>query len=230
MITVETMFERLARGPLKNMSAVSDTNLGEITPEYQATMMMLLNEGLREISTKKLLVKERVKITWVDNQADYVLAETNVGDYLTEQDDSTFSDDRFVRVLNIYTIDTDDADSTRIVADSGMGISTPRNNVLRVTSTFRELYTEGIRITYQARHVEVTELSDEIDIPKNLEYALQMFIASQYISGMSGPEHVKRGDELRAKFLQEMGEDEAKNLSATSDMESDTRFSDRGFV
>ena len=121
-------------------------------------------------------------------------------------------------------------DDVRVVMDSGQGISTSSFNRLRVTSEFRMFYENGIRVIYQARHPALTSISSEIDLPPNLEYALQLFVASQYISQMNGAEHTKRGEEYRAKYLSEMGEDEAKNLSTTSMIDADVRFQDRGFV
>jgi hypothetical protein len=233
MITLETFFERLARGPLKNTAAVDDTNLGEIVPLYYDSVRMLINEGLREISTKKMVSVGRIKITWMGGQSDYVLKEENVGVYIenyNQTDELEFADDLFVRVNSVFTIADDGEDSARILLDSVQGISTPSFNRLRVTSTFRTLYEDGIRVYYQARHPALVDLEDEINLPPNLEYALQLFVASQYISQMNGPEHAKRGDEYRAKYLQEMGEDEAKNLSTTSQIDRDDRFTDRGFV
>lgn len=233
MLTLETFMERLARGPLKNTSAVDDTNLGEITPTYQDSIRLLTIEGLREITTKKNVLSGRVKVTWVDGQSDYVLKVTNIGSYLTnysQTDEIQFTDESFVRIDSIYALADADETEQRIIMDSGYGISSPAYNRLRVTSAFRTLYEDGVRVVYQARHPSFAEITDEIDIPSNLEYALQLFVASQYISQMNGPEHAKRGDEYRAKYLQEMGEDEAKNLSTTSTLDVDERFTDRGFV
>jgi hypothetical protein len=194
---------------------------------------MLTNEGLREISTKKMVTIGRVKVTWMDSQSDYVLKGSNVGSYLTnysETGEQLFNDDLFVRVNNVWAIMDDEEEDIRIVIDSGQGISNPSFNRLRITSAFRTMYTDGIRVEYQARHAALASISDEINLPPNLEYALQLFVASQYISQMSGPEHSKRGEEYRAKYLQEMGEDEAKNLSTTSIIDTDVRLQDRGFV
>ena len=233
MVTFEDFMERLARGPLKNTAAVEKTNLGEIVPEYWDTIRALTNEGLREISTKKMVTTGRVRVTWVDSQSDYVLKEDNIGVYLSdysETGEQQFTDDLFVRVTNVWAIMDDDVDDVRVVMDSGQGISTPSFNRLRISSDFRTFYEDGIRVQYQARHPVLTSVASEIDLPPNLEYALQLFVASQYISQMNGAEHTKRGEEYRAKYLSEMGEDEAKNLSSTSIIDADVRFQDRGFV
>lgn len=233
MLTLEDFMERLARGPLKNMAAVEQTNLGEILPEYYDTIRVLINEGLREISTKKMVTSGRVKVTWVENQTDYILRESNLGVFLedyAETEEQAFVDDLFVRIYEIYTLDENGEDLARILPDSGQGISTPSFNRIRTTNSFRTMYEHGVRIQYQARHLALVELTDEITLPPSLEYPLQLFVASQYIAHMGGPEHSKKGDEYRAKYLQEMGEDEAKNLSTTSEVDFDCRFNDRGFV
>lgn len=229
MLTVENLFSQLARGMLKNTSAVENTNLGEVIPEYQETMFYLLNEGLRELFTKKILRKLRVKLTWIEDQASYPLMDSGVGSYLeTFESDPDFNEALVVKLLSIRTI----ADETvRILADTNStGISTPSYNILLVSKETRESYPDGIVVNYQANHDPISEITDVIHVPPGLEYALQLYVCSRYLSEMGGADHMKRGDELRALYMREMGEDTAQNMSSTSDIESDMRFTDRGFV
>lgn len=246
MLTLADFMERLARGPLKNTAAVEKTNLGEIQPEYHDTIRILTNEGLREITTKKPVFTGRVRVNWMDGQSDYVLKEQNVGLYLqnfNQEEELQFTDDLFVRVNSLQIIESSNdglvldteanavkASANRILLDSTQGASTPAYNKIRFSNVFRTLYTDGVVVNYQARHPALESLSDEINLPPSLEYPLQLFVASQYILQMSGPEHSKRGDEIRAKYLQEMGEDAAQNLSTTSQIDLDMRLTERGFV
>ena len=47
---------------------------------------------------------------------------------------------------------------------------------------------------------------------------------------MNGQEHSGKGDSYFAAYLRHIKEDEDKNNSSTSEVDSDTRFTDRGFV
>ena len=229
MLTVENLFSKLARGMLKNTAAVENTNQGEIVPEYLDSMYYLLNEALQELFTKKILRKLRVKLTWVEDQSLYIMEDDGVGTYLeTFSEDPDFDGSLFVRVLSARAISDD---TVRILPDTNAsGLSTPTFNTLLVSLTIREDYSDGLVITYQALHGSVDSVSDVLQIPPALEYALQLYIASRYLTEMGSSEQVKRGDELKAAYLREMGEDTTQNMSSTSDIEQDLRFTDRGFV
>ena len=229
MLTVENLFSRLARGMLKNTAAVENTNQGDIVPEYHDSIYYLLNEGLTELFTKKALRKLQVKLTWVDDQNVYVIGDDGVGIYLeTFSEDADFDEDLLVKVLVCNPIGYD---QVRILPDTnGSGISTPVFNTLRISTELQEKYTDGIIVYYQALHGQITTLADVLNVPPSLEYALQLYVSSRYLSEMGSADQTKRGDELRALYMREMGEDTAQNMSSTSDVEYDLRFTDRGFV
>lgn len=229
MLTVENLFSRLARGMLKNTAAVENTNQGDIVPEYHDSIYYLLNEGLTELFTKKALRKLQVKLTWVDDQNVYVIGDDGVGIYLeTFSEDADFDEDLLVKVLVCNPIGYD---QVRILPDTnGSGISTPVFNTLRISTELQEKYTDGIIVHYQALHGQITTLVDVLNVPPSLEYALQLYVSSRYLSEMGSADQTKRGDELRALYMREMGEDTAQNMSSTSDVEYDLRFTDRGFV
>lgn len=229
MLTVENLFSRLARGMLKNTAAVENTNQGDIVPDYHDSIYYLLNEGLTELFTKKVLRKLRVKLTWVADKNVYVIEDDGVGVYLeTFSEDADFDQTLFVRVLVCNPIGNN---QVRILPDTnGSGISTPVYNTLRIFTELQEKYPDGINVQYQALHGQVTALADVLNVPPALEYALQLYVSSRYLSEMGSADQAKRGDELRALYMREMGEDTAQNMSSTSDVEFDMRFTDRGFV
>lgn len=229
MLTVENLFSRLARGMLKNTAAVENTNQGEIVPDYLDSMYYLLNEGLTELFTKKMLRKMRVKLNWIEGKTVYELTEDGMGNYLeTFSEDNEFDQALFVKVLGCSFQNGDD---TRIVPDTNdNGLSMVEFNILRATSKLQEANPSGLVIYYQAKHDPMVSISDEIHIPPALEYALQLYVSSRYLSEMGSADQTKRGDELRALYMREMGEDTSQNMSSTSDVEYDKRFVDRGFV
>lgn len=217
--------ERLARGHLKNTSAVEETNLGEIVPEYQDTILNLTNQGLVEITTRLPLIRKLVDLTFVTDQFAYPL--TNGAAYLDTTGLGDFVDESFVKVLDVF-----DADGKRYQPNTGGHIITPSYNTLRFTAAFMDVDTgigPKVRIQYQAKHPELGLLGN-IELPPNMWAALEFFVASRYISDMGGKEHQARGDNYFALFLRHVGEDEVRNTSGTSEVEEDTRFTDSGFV
>lgn len=225
MITYIEFMERLARGNLKNTSAVEATNLGEICPDYHATILNLTNQGLVELTTRLPLIRQLVDLTFVDDQFAYPLV--NGASYLDTTDLADFENDGFVKVLDIY-----DANGKRYQPNTGGHIITPTFNTLRFTAAIMSEVTgigPKVRIQYQAKHLPIAE-DGEIDLPPNLLAALQFFVASQYLSDMGGKEHMVRGDNYYAMFLRHVTEDVVLNTSGTSEVEEDMRFVDNGFV
>ena len=229
MIRFEQFCGRLARGQLKNMSAVDNTNLGEIQPDYIDTILSLTNEALTTISTKFPLFKLQVDLDLDLSKQEYSF-EDDVADFTPVESSQIYDSERFIKILNVYDAEGDD-----VLTDVNGHVTMPAYDRIRfTTSKLMELLEIGtkIRIRYQARHVEVTEsgAGATISIPPNLETALQLLVASLYISQMNGPEHSAKGDSYYAQYLRHIGEDELQNNSSTSEIETDNRFTSRGFV
>ena len=231
MITFNSFSQRLAFGQLKNTAAVDEENLGVICPEHYGTILALTNQGLVDLSTRFPLVKGQVDLTFVTNQNIYPLTETNVGGTLTDSVDDTFLDDEFVKILDLF-----DAIGDRHTVNTNGHILTPSFNTLRFTDAKITEFTDiaspdpaRVRIRYQKKHPTITSTGN-INLPPNLETALQLFVASLYISHMGGPDHSAKGDSYYAAYLRHIGEDEMKDLSSTSEVEESDKFTDRGFV
>lgn len=232
MVTFTNFMERLARGQLKNTSAVEDTNLGEICPNYTATILNLTNQGLVEISTKLPIIRKLVDLTFVADQALYVLDADGLNTYLddTDSDVAAFIEDTFVKILDVY-----DADGKRYQTNTGGHITTPFYNSVRFSAAYMDAddatyIGPKVRIQYQAKHLEIVNDDDVISLPPNLIMALQLFVAANYLGDMGGKEHVIRGDGYMALFLRHLSEDEFRNVSGTSEVEEDDRFTSKGFV
>ncbi len=224
MVTYVEFAERLARGQLKNTSAVEDTNLGEICPDYTATILNLTNQGLVEISTRLPVVRKLVDLTFVDDQFIYPLVVGALTSYLSDTDTDPFVDDSFVKVLDIYA-----ENGTRYQPNTGGHIITPVFDTLRFTASIMELIGPKVRVQYQAKYVTIEE-GGSIDLPPNLIAALQLWVAARYFADMGGKDHAAVGDNYYAMFLRQVTEDEVRNTSGTSEVEADTRFYDNGFV
>jgi hypothetical protein len=225
MITFEKFSERLARGQLKNMAAVDKTNLGVISPDYMESILSLTDQGLTDLHTRFPLVKKQIDLVFVADQHIYPLADG--APYLDDSDSQTetFVQENFVKVLDIY-----DEDGVRYSPRTSGHIMQPAYDSLRFTSDIMETLDPKIRIRYQAQHAKLVDETSEIVIPPNMVTALQLFVASLYISHMNGSDHSAKGDSYFAAYLRHIGDDESRDTSSTSEVEEDARLEDRGFV
>ncbi len=224
MISFSDFSERLARGQLKNTSAVDDSNKGEICSDSIDTVLSLTNQGLIDISTRMPLLTRQIDLSFQADKYMYALDESGSGDYLDDSMTEEFLGEDFIRVLDVF-----DQYGDRHPHDTKGHIMTPSYNVLRFTKAKMKELGDKVRIRYQVKHPGV-DLNADIDIPPNLETALQLFVASLFISHMGGEVHSAKGDAYFGAYLRHMGEDETRNLSSTSEIDEDTRFMDRGFV
>lgn len=226
MITFTDFMTRLAQGQLKNTAAVDDKLMGFICPEYEPMVLNLTNQGLTDLSTRFPLVTRQVDLIFEEGQNTYPLVWSDLGGHYldTDQTGDAFSEEDFVKVLDIW-----DQYGGRHPHDTNGHIMTPTYNTLRFTTLKMSDLGEKVRIRYQAKYPTI-EADGVIDVPPNLVSALQLFVASLFISHMNGQDHSAKGDSYFAAYLRHIGEDEARNNSSTSEVDSDTRFQDRGFV
>jgi hypothetical protein len=224
MISFSDFSDRLARGQLKNTAAVDENVKGEISSEQIDTVLSLTNQGLVDISTRMVITTRQIDIEFQNGKYMYALDASGVGDFLDDSLTEEFLPDDFVRVLNIY-----DDEGKNHPHDTQGHIMTPSYNVLRFTKSKMEELGDKCRIRYQAKHAGV-DLDANINIPPNLENALQLFVASLFISHIGGEQNSAKGDGYFAAYLRHMGEDEARNISSTSEIDVNEKFEARGFV
>lgn len=223
MISFTQFSERLARAELKNTSAVEQTNLGEICPEYIGTILSLTNTALKTISSKFPLFRLQADLALDTAKQEYSF-DTDSGLLTMVDAGVTYDPERFLKVLNVYDVNGDE-----VLTDVNGHVTLPSYNRIRFTTAKLLDLSPKVRIRYHAIHEEITE-DDAIDLPPNLEKAIQLLVASSYISQMNGPEHTAKGDAYYAEYLRHIGEDEMRNNSSTSEIEADNRFENRGFV
>jgi len=223
MISFSMLCERLARAELKNMSAVDDTNLGEIRPDYTDTIRSLTNQALKTISTKMPIIKREFMVTMDEEQFVYTFEDDTGKTVLNET--YTFDPEEFVKVLGIY-----DAENRNWLVNTNRHIRAVRYNRFVMTAEVIKKLLPEARFECQFLHPEITDDESLITVPPNLETALQLLVASLYIAQMNGPEHSAKGDSYYAAYLRHIGEDELKDTSSVSEIDQDTRFTDRGFV
>lgn len=226
MLSFTDFSTRLAEGQLKGTGAV-DTNVSftDIVADQIPTIMNLTNQGLVDIMTRLPLIKKQIDLVFVEDQHIYNL--TTGAAYLDDSDSQTdtFVQEDFVKVLDIF-----DEDGLRYSPNTEGHIMSPTYNSLRFTAAKMTELDPKVRIRYQAKHAAITAGGDIITLPPNLYTALQLFVSSLYISHMNGKDHSAKGDSYFGAYLRHMGEDVSMDKSSTSEVEHDTRFTDKGFV
>lgn len=223
MISFLDFTKRLARGQLKNTSAVSELDKNSIDDNSINTILDLTNQGLVDLSSRFPILTRQVDLIFQPNINIYLLNSSGLGSYLSDTDTEDF-EDNFIKVLDIF-----DSEGKSHTFDSCGHIMTPTYNTLRFSNSKIKELGEKVRIRYQAKHPMIDE-DDAIDIPPNLETALQLFVSSLFLSHMNSKEHTDKGDSYFAAYLRHIGEDEIHNNSSISEIDVDNRFSERGFV
>lgn len=221
MTTFTQFADGLASGPLKNSSAI-DTVTGSLKPTIVEEILGYTNEGLLDLTTRQTLIMKTIDLVFQENQSMYPLDASAVGTYLLEDDTEPFGD--FLRVVNVF-----DSEGCHHSTDTNGHIVTPVYDTLRFTDAKMEEFGEKVRIRYQARHPVITQ-DDSIRIPPGLISSLEKFVASRYYVYMGGKDHRARGDALYGQYLTSIGETITNDLGATSEIDEDTRFYDKGFV
>lgn len=221
MVTFEEFSKRLARGQLKNASCVDKSVPGTIQTDRMDEILGYVNQGLVDLSTRQLLITKLIDLEFVSGQNMYPLVPGAT--YLVDTETEAFTDN-FVKVVEVV-----DSAGCIHLTDTDGHIMTPSYNTLRFTSAKMEDLGPKVRIRYQATHDEI-DTDGSINIPPNLEIALQLFVASLYLSHMNGEADIAKGERYFGSYLSHLGLDRDRDLSSTSEVEEDTRLTDRGFV
>jgi len=245
---IDEFLDILAKGQLKNASC---TENGLIIQEKVPELVSYVNQGLTDICVRQTIITRTVDLIFLDDKKTYEMVLDAYYPYLNDDDTDPFSEYYFIRFLEII-----DAEGKKHFTDTNGHIMTPEFNTLRFTSAkIRELGPK-IRIKYQARHPWVTsnvidymqqgnsEVGQQvfspgfapistqnfIKLPPNMLTALQIYVASLYLSHIGGEESSRQGERYFATYLRYLGFDEEKDLSSTSETMHDDKLSDRGFV
>lgn len=223
MLTFEDFSKRLALGQLKNLSIIDDIDRDKISSEHVQEILELTNQGLIDLSTRFPIITKQIDLVFETNKNSYSLVPAGLATYLDATNTEPFEIDGFIKILDIM-----DSDGVTHSHDTDGHIITPTYNSVRFTNAKMEELGSRVRIRYQANHVKINENSN-IDLPPNLEIALQLFVSALCISHMGGEAHSAKGDRYFASFLRQVGEDELRNTSSTSEVHEDNRLSERGF-
>lgn len=225
MITFTEFKKRLAQGQLKNTAAVDiEVSTEAIVATHEDTILTLTNQGLLDLSTRFPLFTKQIDLVFKEDQNLYSLVVAGIDDYLFELYDDTFDEDTFIKILDIF-----DEDGNRHIPNTNGHLLMPTYNSIRFTNAKIEDIGERVRIRFQSRHPIIAE-DDNIDLPPNLETALQLFVAALFISHINGEDNIAKGNSYYGAYLRHIGDDELKDNSNVSEVDEDIRFVSRGFV
>lgn len=221
-ITFNTLMQRLAYGELKNTAATKDCSLGEISSNYRDLLLTLINKGLVDIYTNKLLKKDTVTVNIDTNQKIYPMV--NISLPVPHITDVTYDPSLYIKPLCIT-----DNEGKEYIVDTCKLITTPSYDTLKFKQELLDTIGSEVTVEYQALHGTIT-YTDNINLPPNLETVLQLYVAALYFNNLDAQQHKDTGDRYFGLYLKYMSEDTDKNLSSTSEIEEHDKFNMRGFV
>jgi len=211
---------KLAFQQLKNTALVSDQDTGTIDPSHTDQILNLVNQGLKDISTRMKLLESQAVLSFVTGQNIYTLDEVNYPE--------------FIRLLSVDAVyrgnDVIEDNKRTFIPKSNKQITQPSPTTVRFSDQFMEDYGPAVDLHFQKYHPEITEVGN-IDLPPNLHETLALYVSGLYLAHMGGEENKATGDSYYGLYLRMVSDDIIENKSGTSEVvDEDTRFQDRGFV
>lgn len=205
------LFNILAYGELSNHHMAS-ANDGTILEAKQPQLIHFCNEALTRLHTRFLLKEKSLTLALVESLTTYRLSpEYSVtgfdilvvdAPYIIDSADDPFLGD-VIKVLSVVSdVEVSSVDAYPLFNDPNnyWTVNTPRSlndpsNYWTVnTPTYKTLQVpaprvdEVLTIIYQAKHVPLTDVDEEIQLPDTLHGALTAFIAYKVYLNMNTPE------------------------------------------
>lgn len=190
------LFNTLAYGELSNHHMAS-TGDGTILEAKQPQLIHFCNEALTRLYTRFLLKEKSCTLALVEGLTIYRLSpEYSVtgfdvlvidAPYIIDSVDDPFQDD-VLKVLSVVSSSVvTSPNEYRSLNDSNnyWTVNTPTHKTLQVPAI---RVAEVLTINYQARHIPVVHVDQEIDLPDTLHGALTAFIAYKVYLNMNTPE------------------------------------------
>lgn len=208
-----------------SMAGLSETN--------QRKLIAVLNQGLKELTSRFCLVRKSVLVITLDHLTQYYLrpeyAQSSDSEvthkYLYDVSDPFTGD--FVKVISVF---------------NEVGLEMPLNDVMHEASLFTPQFDvlqvpfpgadNAYEVIYQARHPEITNENLETQkllVPPMLDSALTAFVAGKTFSNIGGEGPTVKGSEFMARYESLCGEVELKDLGNTSQTRTNTKSELRGW-
>lgn len=235
MLTVEDIFRVLSYGPLATLALGNDGD-GTIREKDRSRLIGFINETLSRLYTRFPLKERDLVLELHSHITNYKLdsrhARTRMEEFPDEEmfildlPEKPFADD-VIRILSVYDIW---GKRMALNDDSNLdSLYTPYPTTLQVSNPYQKGY---LSVQYQASHpkLDYNDLTQEIDIPNNLEGALINFISYLVFSSVGTQEASMKAQEYLGMYEAICSEVELNSFSDGTNTPSVHVFDKRGFV
>ena len=233
MMLYSELTTRLAYGELNNLAVADDAIPGTIRAADQARVLIHTNQALKHLFSKFIL-KEKEVILNLDVtintyylRKEYAENDPTIGipvKYIADSPIDLFVED-IIKILHIHDFAGDPVYLND--HDQEYSLFTPTFDSIQVPTISSG---DKLSIVYQAKHIDITDPADEIEIPIFFEEALQFYVASKIYGHMNGQEHAAKSIEYISKFNELCDNVELLDLAYTSIVNTNTKLDIRGFA
>ena len=190
MLTLEQLFQMLAKGELSHTKLGSD---GAVGSEHYEQLVSYTNLGLLELYKRFNLRQSELKLWTHADTTRYYLREDHLGDlsemdsytYLIYEEDNPLQDD-FLKVLGIYNSDNEELKFNDTFAATPIMLQEPDVLVLIPEDTPQEL-----SILFQASYPRIAYTDNfdptriQLNIPNSILQPLLYYIAASFFRGLN---------------------------------------------
>lgn len=234
-MNLNELYRKLSIGELSNLS-ISGEGSGTIIESKRPSIVLLTNEGMRELYKKFVLRDKTLMLQMQEGRTTYRLeprfsvhnAEVSGAKrpYIIDSHDDPFNDS-VIKVLQVY--DNWGTELTLNDRDNGASLFTPSGNVLQIPNPLEGC---ALSVNYQTlpNEIDGQDLEEIIDIPVVLEKALTSYIAGQVLGNMNTQESNAKSQEHLLRFESICKEAEEKDLLSISSVATNTKFEKRGWA
>jgi hypothetical protein len=235
-MNVTQFLARLSRGPLSNLSMSNDGD-GTINVTRVDAIIDYLNEGLLKLYSKFILNEGEIILEQIENftsyklHSDYAVSTGGVAPletYIKDTIDVPFGND-LIKILSVFR--TGGCEVALNDATKEDSFYTPQFDVLQVPDPVAGA---PLYILYQARHPEIVtgdDFGDQVIVlPAVLENALLSYVAFKVYFHMNGQENAASAGAHNSAYEADIALVEDKDLVNSSQSNTNTKFSQRGFV
>lgn len=233
MRKVSEVYKALALTTLKSAGFITDDKIG-IEEWGKPEVLALINEGLTRLHSRFQLKTNNCIVEMKEGRTDYPLQKPYSYEqfnptiapypYIMDTPQEPFQED-VIKILEVY----DNKGNRRILNDTGSGnegLFTPRPDTLQVVWPRKF---EALNIQYQAKHKEVTQEGEYVDLPETLYSALENWVGYRYHTGLNTEGSSAKAAEYLQLYESICGEVTDHALVGHTDSFSNFKFEQRGW-
>lgn len=233
MRTVSDVYKALALTTLKSAGFITDDKIG-IEDWGKPEVLALINEGLTRLHSRFQLKTNNCIVEMKEGRTDYPLQKIYSYEYfdptkvqypfIMDTPQEPFQED-VIKILEVY----DSRGNRRTLNDTGSnseGLFTPRPDTLQVLWPRKF---EALNVQYQAKHPDVSEEGQYVDLPETLYSALENWVGYRYHTGLNTEGSTAKAAEYLQLYESICGEITNHALVGHTDSFTNTKFEKRGW-